>query len=305
MLNNEDLNYLTKELTANINNTLRFKTKSSIINNYLILIAYGMIIKYGRDKIKDICNTINEIDYIIDCNVFESSIFNKINIYNLLRKNNFRVLTISENDSNRKALLLQSKFLKEPNLKMLECLTYELNILFNNKKNNYFRNLQYKFPLKSLFDYDNDNTLDSNNKIIYNSMNIFQTEDIIKNILNLKANNTFNKEINNFINYICVIDINKYSYTNSNISLNLFRRLYEVNEFKNKMNSNSIEENIENLKEDLKNVLGPISYEEFMKKLELLNRNFYSNTINNHYQISQIYSDVRNIIIKYINIRYS
>lgn len=293
MKTTEDINYLVTKIKININKGI---SKSSI-SDYLILIALGMTLKYGFDKIDSVCNVITNVDYIVNADVLEKIIFNN----GISIKSN--VVSIKENNnSERNALVLQAKSLNVPSLKMLEILTYEINNLFNNQKKQI--NSLYETSIDGLFS-NYAECIDSN-KIICNSIKALQAEDIIKIILNLKNCNILDKQVKLFVDSISLIDSDNYVYFNNNVTLNIFRRLYEIDDFKEKINHLSMEENIINLKTDLKEVIGMGTYEELMEKIYLLNKSFYqNNSLGNHYQLSQIYCDIRSIIMKYISIRYA
>ena len=79
--------------------------------------------------------------------------------------------------------------------------------------------------------------------------NILQSEDIIKIILGLRLYNIECDNIRDILSSFKVINSDDYTFTGNNVLVNIFRRLYNIDSFKDMITDILLNGNVNELKE--------------------------------------------------------
>lgn len=302
MLDNLTFNTLINHIVFTMDNFLKDKDYSKELQEYLYLICTGMILSYGDEYIEDIYNLLSSVKFKDINRKINNNIFSYVNPtkHNYLNK-------LFNVKSNFPTICFDYELLYEnidsSSIKTIEYLVHELNYIFFNKKKRYSLidsiKIRYDYYKNSIdIENDEDSTF---NRVV----NVLQSEDIIKRILELRNCNIKNKKFKKALDKLSNIDGDTYKFEGLDVLANLLRPLYKFKDTKTFIDK-SMYDHSDLIEEEFDKVLGKNSYKRVCKSLDLINgmiskdKGHYS-----YYALSLEYVAIRNDFVnRYINIRY-
>ena len=240
------------------------------------------------DKLNKINNNINNKEKVDEINISKSKIDNTITTYYGNDSFIFNESKNSENNNNQNTINIKSNIFEEKN-KNDDKIRYINNSKNNLKKNKYLLTTLNKIKIKKENTEINSNDINDNKMLIFskertsNNKNMYKSKDnLYINLPGIQHSTSFKKLIN-------------YTFENKNNSKNI-NRLKKI-----KLNDNSIQKNIKNLKETFGN---KYNKSELEKRKEKEINNLYS-TINYNSKFFREYpfDQVENYFLKHKKIK--
>lgn len=260
MNNNSTINSIINEIVYKINSMLSNRNIDQNICNYIYLTTIGLILKYGNDISDDIYNLISKINIITKYNeILKISSDNGKN--ELFKDNTVKVMTFYDEYNDIYNICIKDD-MKFSGIVFLELLVKELNLLLNSMHNSKLSENGCEIKRIGLCQeyYFNDKTIKIEGNIINEVFNILQSEEIIKLIIDLKIYNIECDNIRSVLNDFAVINSNDYTFTDSNVLVNIFRRLYNIDSFREMITNALLKGDVNVLKESIDSTLGFDAY---------------------------------------------
>lgn len=304
MTNTLVTNPFIEHVINEVDSILENKNIDYYVRRYLYVVVLGLFMKYGteyEDRIFDLIRKVNiETNYnkiigIAKDNNLDELFSDDKNLIWSFKYNNEYMMCIKDN-INFKGILF------------LEMLIKEFNLLFNSLYNdesyedgcNIKRNgLCQKYIL-------NNEVVKIEGNVINNIFNVLEAEEMIKYILSLKYKFIENELVKEVLNELYVVDIDNYTYGESGLLVNLFRKLYNIEEFRNMITNILISGDVSELKESFDEILGYDSYKVLDYNLTEAYINYNECKISNLkvYDYTVRHCILRSMINKYIKKRY-
>ena len=171
-----------------------------------------------------------------------------------------------------------------------------------NKKYSFINSIKVRYNyLKNDLDVYGDK-VDTFNRVL----NVLQSEDIIKRILELRNYEIKNVKFRNALSSFENIDSDNYRFEGLDMIVNLFRPLFKFKDTKTFIDKCMFCDS-DLIEVEFDKVLGKNSYKSLCDKLDSLNEmiNNSGKENNSYYYLSLDYLDIRNNFVKrYIDIKY-
>ncbi|MGN1371016.1 MAG: hypothetical protein ACI4XM_01865 [Candidatus Coprovivens sp.] len=308
MLESIDFNTLINHIVFTMDSLLVNKDYPPKLRDYLYLIATGMILSYGDEYLEEIYKLLTTIKFTDEKEIdnYSNNGYKLLSYVNPTNHNYLSKLfdysstfpTINYN------YVLIFKEINSSKIKTLEYLVHELNyILFNmNKKYSFMNSIKIRYNyLKNDLDVGDDKV-----NTFKRVLNVLQSEDIIKRVLELRNYEIKNVKFRNALSNFDNIDLDNYRFEGLDMLVNLFRPLYRFKDTKYFIDKSMFCDSdlIEN---EFDKVLGKNSYKNLCVKLDFLNDSINNSgkEMNSYYYLSLDYLDIRNNFVKrYIDIKY-
>ena len=306
MLEKPTFNTLINHIIFTMDNLLKNKDYSEELTGFLYLIATGMVLSYGDSYIEDIYNMLSTVKFTNNKEIRNYS--NKEDILSYVNPTNHNYLSKLFDYECKFPTInfdyqLYFKKIDSSDIKTLEFLVHELNYILFNKNKKY----SIMSSIRIRYDYlRNDIDLEEDKDMFYRVINVLQSEDIIKRILELRKYDITNKKFTNALDKLADIDDDIYQFEGLNMLVNLFRPLYKFKDTKSFIDRSMFSDS-DLIECEFDKILGKNSYRNVCKKLNTLN-SLLHNTCSrkdNYYALSVEYVDIRNNFVKkYIDIKY-
>lgn len=304
MINTLVTNPFIERVINEVDSILENKCVDYYIKRYLYVVVLGLFMKYGEQYEERIFDLIKRVK--IETN------YNKIT--NIAKENNLNELFNDDKNKiwsfkyNNEYTICIKDNINFKGILFLEMLIKEFNLLFNSLDNdedyiegcNIKRNgLCQKYIL-------NNEVIKIEGNVINNIFNVLEAEEIIKYILNLKYRIIDNELVKEVLSELKVIDIDNYTFGESNVLVNIFRKLYSIDEFRIMITNVLISGDIDELKESFDEILGYDSYKVLDYNLTEAYINYNECKISNLkvYDYTVRHCILRSMINKYINEKY-
>lgn len=304
MLNTMTINPFINQIIFNINDLLSNKDIDQKMCDYLYLVAIGLILKYGNDIEQDVYSIFKKICIETKYNKIvkiakeadKEDLFSddKVKIYTFYKDNEY-IICIKDD-------------IKFEGIKFLELLVKEFNQILNSINNTDLFEDGCKIKRSGLCqEYLHDNkTIKIEGNIINEVFNILESEDIVKLILGLREYNIDCDNIRKILIKFKIVDLDLYTFTGSNVLVNIFRRLYNIDEFKSMITNVLLNGNVNELKDSIDQTLGFDAYKILDYNLTEAYINFEESKVSNLkvYDYALRHCLLRNMINLYIKKNY-
>ena len=297
MKNSHNVNKLINEVTKKINEISSLKKIPVKIKKYLKIIIVGMIINYGNKFANEIYDKLNNINFIIGKKNIHKYLSSHSLNYNTINKEIYTMLKVNQDTTLITYNIFIGDYYLDYKIFTFEFLASQLNkILCHNVQNdNYLYN-------SKLISYKNSNK----NLTFKEVLNGLQVESIIKNILKLKEYNIKDKTIKEFLKYLDSIKYQGYVCNEYINEITLFRKLYEDKSFRSLIDKSLLNGNFDEIKNDFDYYLGINSYNGICDLLNKLSTEIQIMPyVENTYDITVLYSEIRNILANYMKNKYA
>lgn len=306
MFNKILTNNLINRIVPKVNDLLIQKDLNQNICDYLYLVAVGLILKYGEFLEDDILSLFSKVKIETKYNNIRK-ISNKYKKADLFSDDTVKIWTFYDEEYDEYIICINDN-IEFKGILFLELLVKEFNKMLNSIKNKDLAEdgcVIKRCGLCQKYIYDNK-TIKIEGNIINEVFNILQSEDIMKIILDLRSNNIDCNNIRNILNGFSVINSEEYSFSGSNVLVNIFRRLYNIDDFKNMITNILLNGNVNKLKESIDDALGFDAYKILDYNLTEAYINFEEAKITNLkvYDYTLRHCLLRNMINLYIKKNY-
>lgn len=304
MINTLVTNPFIERVINEVDSILENKNIDYYVRRYLYIVVLGLFMKYGEQYEDRIFDLIRRVNIVTSYNKIVE-IANDNNLDDLFSDNTNKIWSFRNNNGYTMCIKDNINF---KGILFLEMLIKEFNLLFNSLYNdesyldgcNVKRNgLCQKYIL-------NNEVVKIEGNVINNIFNVLEAEEIIKYILNLKYKLIENELVNDVLNELNVVDIDNYTFGESSILVNIFRKLYNIDEFKDMITNILLSGDVEELKESFDDILGYDSYKVLDYNLTEAYINYNECKISNLkvYDYTVRHCILRSMINKYIKKRY-
>ena len=306
MLNTVPINSLINRIVPKVNDLLTQEDLNQNICDYLYLVAVGLVLKYGEILEDDISSLFSKVRIETKYNkiVKIAKSFGKDELFS---DEKIKSWTFYD-ESNDLYIVCIKDDIKFNGILFLELLVKEFNLLLNSLNNNDLIEDGCKVKRTGLCqEYVHDNkTIKIEGNVINEVFNILESEDIIKLILDMRSNNIECDNIRNILNEFKVINSDDYTFTGNNVLVNIFRRLYSIEEFKNMITNVLLNGNVNELKDSIDDALGFDAYKILDYNLTEAYLNFEEAKVSNLkvYDYTLRHCLLRNMINLYIKKNY-
>lgn len=305
MYNTDSINPLINEIVYKTNDILSNKDIKQDICNYVYLVTIGLVLKYKGIK-DDIFSLISKVSIVTKYNDV-LKIAKKYNKDDVFKDDKVKVMTFYDKDNDSYVMCIKDD-IKLDGILFLELLVKEFNQLLNsmNNSSNYEDGCEVKRSGLYQEYLHNDKVIKIEGNVINEVFNILQSEEIIKLILDLKVYNIECDNVRNILNSFKVINSNDYTYTGNNVLVNIFRRLYNIDSFKDMITNVLLNGNVNELKESIDDALGFDAYKVLDYNLTEAYIDFEEAKISNLkvYDYTVRHCLLRDMINKYISKNY-
>ena len=228
-------------------------------DNYVYLVTIGLILKY-KDIKEDIFNLISKVNIVTKYNDV-LKIAKRYNKDDVFKDDKVKVMTFYDKDNDSYVMCIKDD-IKLEGILFLELLVKEFNQLLNSIYNSDVIEDGCQIKRSGLYQeyLHNDKVIKIEGNVINEVFNILQSEEIIKLILDLRIYNIECDNIRNILNSFKVINSDEYTYTGNNVLVNIFRRLYNIDSFKDMITDVLLNGNVNELKESIDDTLGFDAY---------------------------------------------
>lgn len=306
MLNTVPINSLINRIVPKVNDLLTQEDLNQNICDYLYLVAIGLVLKYGEMLEDDILSLFSKVRIETKYNkiVKIAKSFGKDELFS---DEKIKSWTFYD-ESNDLYIVCIKDDIKFNGILFLELLVKEFNLLLNSLNNNDLIEDGCKVKRTGLCqEYVHDNkTIKIEGNVINEVFNILESEDIIKLILDMRSNNIECDNIRNILNEFKVINSDDYTFTGNNVLVNIFRRLYSIEEFKNMITNVLLNGNVNELKDSIDDALGFDAYKILDYNLTEAYLNFEEAKVSNLkvYDYTLRHCLLRNMVNLYIKKNY-
>ena len=306
MLNTVPINSLINRIVPKVNDLLTQEDLNQNICDYLYLVAVGLVLKYGETLEDDILSLFSKVRIETKYNkiIKIAKSFGKDGLFS---DEKIKSWTFYD-DVNDLYIICIKDDIKFNGILFLELLVKEFNLLLNSLNNNDLIEDGCKVKRTGLCqEYVHDNkTIKIEGNVINEVFNILESEDIIKLILDMRSNNIECGNIRNILNEFKVINSDDYTFTGNNVLVNIFRRLYSIEEFKCMITNVLLNGNVNELKESIDDTLGFDAYKILDYNLTEAYINFEEAKVSNLkvYDYTLRHCLLRNMINLYIKKNY-
>ena len=306
MLNTDNINPFINDIIYKVNDILKSKKNKQNISDYLYLISIGLILKYGKRIEEDLYNLLDKTEIITSYNKITkiAKVFGKDDLF---KDDNTKIWTFYDTNLDKYYVCIKDTNKLEGML-FLEMLVKEFNQLLNSIYNNKIIEDGCEIIRSGLcqeYVYDNKIVKIEGN-IINEVFNILQSEEIIKLILSLRYENIECDNFRKILESFKIVNVDDYTFTGNNVLVNIFRRLYNIEDFKNMITNVLLNGNINRLKESIDDTLGFDAYKILDYNLTEAYLNFEESKVSNLkvYDYSLRHCLLRNMINMYIKKNY-
>ena len=306
MLNTDNINPFINDIIYKVNDILKSKKNKQNISDYLYLISIGLILKYDKRIEEDLYNLLDKTEIITSYNKITkiAKVFGKDDLF---KDDNTKIWTFYDTNLDKYYVCIKDTNKLEGML-FLEMLVKEFNQLLNSIYNNKIIEDGCEIIRSGLcqeYVYDNKIVKIEGN-IINEVFNILQSEEIIKLILSLRYENIECDNIRKILESFKIVNVDDYTFTGNNVLVNIFRRLYNIEDFKNMITNVLLNGNINRLKESIDDTLGFDAYKILDYNLTEAYLNFEGSKVSNLkvYDYSLRHCLLRNMINMYIKKNY-
>lgn len=306
MLNTIPINSLINRIVPKVNDLLTQEDLNQNICDYLYLVAVGLVLKYGETLEDDILSLFGKVRIETNYNkiVKIAKSFGKDGLFS---DEKIKSWTFYD-ESNDLYIVCIKDDIKFNGILFLELLVKEFNLLLNSLNNNDLIEDGCTVKRTGLCqEYVHDNkTIKIEGNVINEVFNILESEDIIKLILDMRSNNIECGNIRNILNEFKVINSDDYTFTGNNVLVNIFRRLYNIEDFKCMITNVLLNGNVNELKESIDDALGFDAYKILDYNLTEAYINFEEAKVSNLkvYDYTLRHCLLRNMINLYIKKNY-
>ena len=269
-----EVNYINKKLVNIYNN----KDIPPVFRDYIKLTVIGMIMYYGDEYADLILDSINDIDfyYGIDSLIKDSTFDTKqVEAWINNAEPAFTLHSFTRFSKNSKQLpVIDVKYgicvrdnITVNNIVFLEYIVHEINHIVCSKNNSFFKdednNIGYRTGFFTAY-FKSKDKKNGKGRIFNEVINSLMTEDIINIILNIQ-----DQELDSFIDSLRKSTTEDQYYVQGYLGLtNLFRTLFNIEEFKNFSKRCLIDGNVEDMDELFNAVLRNNKFDELLDKLD-------------------------------------
>lgn len=306
MLNTDNINPFINDIIYKVNDILKSKKNKQNISDYLYLVSIGLILKYDKRIEEDLFNLLDKTEIITSYNKITkiAKVFGKDDLF---KDDNTKIWTFYDTNLDKYYVCIKDTNKLEGML-FLEMLVKEFNQLLNSIYNNKIIEDGCEIIRSGLcqeYVYDNKIVKIEGN-IINEVFNILQSEEIIKLILSLRYENIECDNIRKILEGFKIVNVDDYTFTGNNVLVNIFRRLYNIEDFKNMITNVLLNGNINRLKESIDDTLGFDAYKILDYNLTEAYLNFEESKVSNLkvYDYSLRHCLLRNMINMYIKKNY-
>ena len=306
MLNTDNINPFINDIIYKVNDILKSKKNKQNISDYLYLVSIGLILKYDKRIEEDLFNLLDKTEIITSYNKITkiAKVFGKDDLF---KDDNIKIWTFYDTNLDKYYVCIKDTNKLEGML-FLEMLVKEFNQLLNSIYNNKIIEDGCEIIRSGLcqeYVYDNKIVKIEGN-IINEVFNILQSEEIIKLILSLRYENIECDNIRKILEGFKIVNVDDYTFTGNNVLVNIFRRLYNIEDFKNMITNVLLNGNINRLKESIDDTLGFDAYKILDYNLTEAYLNFEESKVSNLkvYDYSLRHCLLRNMINMYIKKNY-
>ena len=306
MLNTVPINSLINRIVPKVNDLLVQEDLNQNISDYLYLVAVGLILKYGESLEDDILSIFSKIRIETKYNkiVKIAKSFSKDDLFS---DDKVKSWTFYDKENDLYIICIKDD-IKLKGLLFLELLVKEINQLINSLNNNDLFEDGCQIKRTGLCqEYVHDNkTIKIEGNVINEVFNILESEDVIKVILDLRSNNIECDNVRSILNELKVINSEDYTITGNNVLVNIFRRLYSIEDFKCMITNVLLNGNVNELKESIDNALGFDAYKILDYNLTEAYINYEEAQVSNLkvYDYTLRHCLLRNMINMYIKKNY-
>lgn len=311
MFNQNTINPFIDQIVYTIDNMFEKKDIPQEIINYLYLVSAGMILNYGLDYTKYIYKAIGDTKYIYGMedinNKLSKEEYERLNFD--IKQNAYAISKVEScsQDGDITKILGISYTLLIANTnankhELLEFIVHELNHILSSLNNTFIykdNDLYFRYGLFRTRINNSKDKLETG-RILNEVINTLQTEDIIKNIIKLKDFKIFNVKFNRALRVIKDLEVDEYRASGYEPFVNLFRPLYEKDNYRGLINNSTLEGKIDDIQEVIDHKLGMYSFDNMIDNLESLYKSYEftkSIDLGTAYETSSQYLDYKN---KYI-----
>lgn len=259
MYNTDTINPLINEIVYKTNDILSSKDIKQDICDYIYLVTIGLILKYKGIN-DDIFSLISKVSVVTKYNDV-LKIAKRYNKDDVFRDDKVKVMTFYDKDNDSYVMCIKDD-IKLEGILFLELLVKEFNQLLNSIYNSEVVEDGCQVKRSGLYQeyLHNDKVIKIEGNVINEVFNILQSEEIIKLILDLRVCNIECDNVRNILNSFKVINIDDYTFTGNNVLVNIFRRLYNIDSFKDMITDVLLNGNVNELKESIDDALGFDAY---------------------------------------------
>lgn len=304
MLNTMTVNPYINQIIYNINDLLSDKDIDQKICDYLYLVGIGLILKYGNDVEQDVLNIFKNIKIETKYNKI-TKIAKEFGKDDVFSDDKVKICTFYKDDE---YIICIKDDIKFEGILFLELLVKEFNQILNSINNIDLIEDGCRVKRSGLCqEYLHDNkTIKIEGNIINEVFNILESEDIIKLILGLREYNIDCDNIRKILIQFKIVDLDLYTFTGSNVLVNIFRRLYDIEEFKSMITNVLLNGNVNELKESIDQTLGFDAYKILDYNLTEAYINYEESKVSNLkvYDYALRHCLLRNMINLYIKKNY-
>lgn len=304
MLNTMTVNPYINQIIYNINDLLSDKDIDQKICDYLYLVGIGLILKYGNDVEQDVLNIFKNIKIETKYNKI-TKIAKEFGKDDLFSDDKVKICTFYKDDE---YIICIKDDINFEGILFLELLVKEFNQILNSINNIDLIEDGCRVKRSGLCqEYLHDNkTIKIEGNIINEVFNILESEDIIKLILGLREYNIDCDNIRKILIQFKIVDLDLYTFTGSNVLVNIFRRLYDIEEFKSMITNVLLNGNVNELKESIDQTLGFDAYKILDYNLTEAYINYEESKVSNLkvYDYALRHCLLRNMINLYIKKNY-
>ncbi len=276
-------NALLKGIIDKVDSLCKKKSYPPSLLNYLYLIAYGMISTYGTDYSDLIYTTIEEIELLLGYEALNKQnskeIIESAMTFTSNHKDAFVLRKVTKKEHSyevQKQICILYDFEKEPKINpifILEFLAHEYNRSLTSVKRSFFYlndNLACRCGLYRYVLAQNSQAYASG-KIISEVVNTLQTEDIIKEILALDYHDIKYSGITSILKALSLLSPETYASTRFANETALYRDLYNIPTYKEFINTNILEGDIDAIINDFDGTVGANAFDAFTTLYEEYN----------------------------------